>query len=131
MNILVLYASKKMFAPSINNWPDMKEAYPFAEFLYNYGWSYRPTMVMASRVDAWTNLEELGKRICFDFSITATELNKLQVAGEKGGQLVAFNTFAEYKAGANAGVDSLVIQAPDGLSWYVLVFAKKWMTDYV
>lgn len=131
MNISVLYASKQKFLPQLSKWPEMKEVYPFAEFLYDYGWSYRPNIVMVSRVDAWTNLEELGKRICYDFSIDERALDKLQVAAEKNGSLVAFNTYGEYRKGANESSCSIVVQAPDGYSWYVLVFNKKCLVDYV
>lgn len=132
MNITVFYASRAVFQPLLSKWPELKAAYPFADLVYNYGWSNRPFSIMASRIDKLTSLSELGERIGFDFGLSPAEVQKLQVAGEKDGQLTSFNSFKSFVAGYNADkCTSVIVQSPDGAAWYILIYDKKLLADHL
>jgi hypothetical protein len=132
MNVTIFYASRSVFQPLLSKWPELKAAYPFADLVYNYGWSNRPFSIMASRIDKLTSLQELGERIGFDYGLSQAEVLKLQVAGEKNGQLTSFNSFKHFLNGYNADkCTSVIVQSPDGSAWYVLVYDKKLLADFL
>lgn len=132
MNITVLYSSRAVYKPIFKTWPKFKQAYPFAELVRSYGWSVRPTMVLLSRLDDQTNLDELKRRIMLDFGIDEKEVLKLEVAGEKNQALTTMNTYKSFLEGYNDDrSDSLIVKSPDDSTWYVLVNAPDVLADLI